>query len=198
MDIGRTPRRSMQGQHPKTMKRDASDMSAAEERRRAMDATQNPQAKMQEQQPKIMTHECSNISATAEAGSRRSPSPLPAPPIGREERRRITRREAKRRRDGIGNIAAVDSNIEVSSAADQRTRIEEGGRKKLGGSAPVPGQDRESSLPFRRPNKNALSPRQMAAAPPILANKPKQIPEPAVHQAQARAQLMVPPDSDSH
>jgi hypothetical protein len=118
MNTGRTTRRSIQDQHPKTMKRDTSYMSAIEERKGVTDATQIPRRRTQEQQPKIIEHEASNISEAAEARTRRSPSPLPAPLIWRSERRRITRREARRRRDGIGNIAAAHSGTGISYAAD--------------------------------------------------------------------------------
>jgi hypothetical protein len=185
----------MQDHQPKTTNQDPSDVSAAEERCRAVDLGQSPRRKMQEHHPKRMNHEAFNISAKTEAGSRRSPSPLPASPIGRSDRRRITRREARRKRVGVGSASAGGTFGEVSSAEDQRQRIR-GGRNMLRGSAPAPGQDRGQSFPFPLPNKTVSAPREMEAALPVLAANPKQIQEPGAQQGQG--QLLTPPDSESH
>jgi hypothetical protein len=192
METSRSSRKNVQDQPPRTMNHDASYMSAAEDRSRKTDTTRMPQGRMQEQHAKIMNHEDLNISATAEAGSRRTPSPLPAPPIGRSERRRVTRSEARRKRDIIGSTGAEDTLGGFSSAEYRRHKAERG--EQLLHSAPAPSEDRESSLPFPRPNKFASAPREMATAPPTMVAETKL--EPRAQSGQA--QLLTPPDSDSH
>jgi hypothetical protein len=124
IDTSHSPRRRLQELQLKPMNRDASYMSASaeprnrklpsppptrpnarSERRREIDTDQASRGRMQERQSQTIDQGVSNISATAEAGSRRSPSPFPTP---RSERRRITRREARKRRDGIKNNTAGD------------------------------------------------------------------------------------------
>jgi hypothetical protein len=60
----------------------------------------------------------------------------------------------------------------------------------------VAGKDRESPLPVSESSKNGPAPRQIATAPPVLGTGPQKNLEQEPRQGQA--QLLTPPDSDSH
>jgi len=130
------------------------------------------------------------MSATAEAGSKRSQSPLATPPVGRSERRRITRREARRKRDGTGNSGVVTSDTEASTAGGQRQMFKEGGEERLRGSAPALGQGGYRTFPFPLPSKSDPASQQAATAPPLVLAQQSGI-------ERGQAPLITPPDSDS-
>jgi hypothetical protein len=211
-DTSRSSKRRMQDQlqEPKDMTWETSYMSASAEprvkgqilplpapqigtaeSRGEVDRNQFQRKRIRE--PLLEVMDLSGISPAAEAGSR-PPSPLPTTP-GRSERRRITRREARKRREGVGNNMVGGTGGESSAAEDQRQGIKKSGWQATG-SAPVSGQDLDSSLPHTTRKENILPPKHMTATP--LALGPEEIQTLGQETRQGQEQLLTPPDSDSH
>jgi len=165
--------------------------STAHEATRGLDTSHVPRRNMQERQPNIMNRPELNMSATAEAGSKRSTSPLPTPPVGRSERRRITRREARRKRDGIGNSGLLTSDTEASTAAGQRQTSENRGMERLGQSAPALGQGGDHTFPFPLQSKSAPASKQAVTDPPVFAAQKSAI-------EQGHGPLITPSDLARH
>jgi hypothetical protein len=208
-------RMQKQLQEPETMTRETSYMSASAEPRikgqilplpapqigmaessREVDKDQFLSKRKREPLLQMMDRDLSGISAAAEAGSR-PPSPPPIIP-GRSERRRITRREARKRREGVGNNTVGGTDAEGSAAENERQGIKKTGWQATG-SARVSGQagrqDRDSSLPLSSRRENIPPDQHMAATPSALGPKQNQILGQELREG--KEQVLTPPDSDS-
>lgn len=151
---------------------------------------QIPQRSIQGRTPQTRNREGANASTMSELGGE-LPNRITMPEVGNEgpsspssssvrqtQKRRVTRREARRKRDSVGYDGATDMDGEASAAEGQRQRI--GGRDGhlRGHSAP----GRESSIPSPRANRDVPAFRPMAAAPPSFLPKFQEAPIPEIQQ----------------
>jgi hypothetical protein len=152
---------------------------------------QIPQRNIQGQTPRTQNREGPSAGKMFERGGE-LPNKITIPEVGNEglysprsarqtQRRRVTRREARRKRDSVGHDGTTDIDSEASAAEDQRQRMGGGDGHLRGHSAP----GRESSIPAPRANRVPAF-RSMATAPPSFVPKFQEASVPVLQQQAQR------------